>query len=108
MIIKPRWLEEIHDGKDYEIRRQSCKSKIGKRFFFAASGSFEVCASAFMVACHGPLSEKEWELTRARHRVPGPRFYGTSTYAWEISDVKRHPPVRIRRNASVIWQTGPE
>ena len=43
----------------------------------------------------------------ARHKVPGPRTYGDKTYAWVLSQVQRMPPKPIKRNASVIWQTGP-
>ena len=54
------------------------------------------------------LSEDEWENLRPKHRVPGDRSYGGSTYAWMLAGVQRIPAIPIRRKrGSVIWQTGP-
>ena len=108
LIVKPEWLDKIFDeDKDMEVRGSPCDSKIGKLIYFCPSGASAVTGTARIVECLGPLSQFLWDELRPRHKVPGPRTYGDKTYAWVLSQVQRMPPKPIKRNASVIWQTGP-
>lgn len=108
LIVKPKWLEKIYEtGKDLEIRGQRCPSKINKGIYFCPSGASAVTGTAVIVDCLGPLTPKQWRELRPRHQVPGPRFYGSHTYAWELQKVERRPPHPIVRSTQVIWQTGP-
>ena len=108
LIIQPHWLEEILNGKSWEIRGKSCHGKVGKRIWLCASRSKSVSARAKVVACHGPLSEDQWEASKDKHRVFGPRRYGSHTYAYELAQVARVQPAPIqRKQGSVDWQTGP-
>lgn len=94
-------------NKDLEIRGQRCTSKINKGIYLCPSGASAVTGTAVVVDCLGPLTPEQWNELRPRHKVPGPRAYGSTTYAWVLQQVERMPPQPIKRNSSVIWQTGP-
>lgn len=82
---------------------------LGKRIWISPSGSNAVVCSVVLSACHGPLSEGEWRLLAHIHCVQGERPYGSRTYAWEISKLKRCVQlIPIKRvKGTVVWQIGP-
>ena len=104
--MKPEWLDQIYEDKDIEIRGQSCRSKIGKRIYLCPSRASAVTGTAVIADCLGPLTPEQFDELRPRHKVPGASPY-EKTFAWVLRDVQRVPRVPIKRNESVIWQTGP-
>lgn len=108
LIILPEWLELILSGKKtLEIRSKACTSKVGKRVWLCASGTGMVIGMATVKGSR-KLSAHEWESTRDQHHVPGGRFYGDDTHAWELAGAQRIAPTAIvRKKGSVVWQIGP-
>lgn len=97
----------MNGKKTLEIRGKACTGKVGKRVWLCASKTSMVTGMATVTGSR-KVSAHEWESTRNQHRVPGGRWYGDKTHAWELAGAQRIAPVAIvRKHGSVDWQTGP-
>ena len=108
LFVKPKWLHLIlYKDKDLEIRGQPCYTKIGKRIYLCPSGAKAATGTAVVAACLGPLTRKEFNELRPRHKVPGASGY-KRTFAWVLEQRQRVPRRPFdRKQGPVIWQTGP-
>jgi hypothetical protein len=108
LIIKGGPLEQILSGeKDIEVRGAPLHKYVGSTLWLAQSGKSAVYGQVRLRGCIGPMTVEEWEVSRGRHCVEGPRMYGERTFGWEMGEVFRLPtPVHIRRNSSVVIQLG--
>ena len=69
LIIKPKWLQMIMDGrKTWEIRRGR-SHKDGQTIYLVASGTGAIYARATFVTSHGPLTQDEWKASGKRVRT---------------------------------------
>ena len=97
----------MNGEKTLEIRGKACTSKVGKRVWLCPSLTGMVTGKATVKGSR-KLSAREWESTRGQHCVPGGRYYGACTHAWELAGAQRVAPVAfVRKHGSVDWQIGP-
>ena len=110
LVIKREWLKMILDGnKTWEIRSRACHTNVGKMLYLAESGSASswIKGRVMFVACHGPLTQEEWDSNQSRHCVKSAsRYYGSHTYAYEFGSVEvaSHPVSFERKKGAVIFQ----
>ena len=104
LIIKPKWLGMILDGrKDMEIRGQICR-RTGKTIYLLESGTQTARATAVIYMSYQILTEDTWQLYRARHcveidfsAVPYSKVYG-----WCLGSVKAIEPFRYEHPRGAV------
>ena len=109
LIIQPEWLQKILEGiKTWEIRGSKSK-KAGQVIYLAGSGTSTIYARVKFEACHGPLTQNEWDANVRRHCVMmHTRAYGAHTYAYQFGELEvARYPILFMRNSAVIFQNVP-
>ena len=109
LMIKPEWLQKILEGtKTWEIRGSTSK-KAGQVIYLACCGTATIYARVKFEACHGPLTQNEWDANVGRHCVmQHTRPYGAHTYAYQFGELEvARYPIPFKRNAAVVFQKVP-
>ena len=94
--------------KTWEIRGKRAK-KAGQVIYLAGSGTFAIYARVKFEACHGPLTQNEWDANLGRHCVmQHTRAYGARTYAYQFGELEvARYPIPFKRNSAVVFQNVP-
>lgn len=98
LIIKPRWLDLILEGrKTWEMRSKPVRFR--EQVGLIEKGSGMVAAVVSITGCNGPLQHSERLVQENRHCIP-PSKWGDPemnkyVWAWDLSKVIKLPrPVR--------------
>ena len=111
LFVEPKWIDLILSTdpslrKTIEVRPKRIHRHVGKRIRLAAIGRSEIWGTVCLTACSAePLTNLQWQEWRVRHRVPGPLYYGTNTYAWHLERPERCVPYSFSpKHGAQTWQ----